>query len=193
MSLLMKATEIVTRPVVTLAGEDVAQIRDVVYDDDGVVVGFTLAGRGIFAGPRKDALPWAGLTALGPDALMVTGEEVFVPREEIVEKAARKSGSKGGLVLGSRVLTDGGIDLGAVTDVVLEVGNSAVVRGYEIDPTDALPGNRHRALIPLPDTIAVSGEALVVPASITGFVADDLAGFGAAVDAFRAQLSGRTV
>ncbi len=45
MSLLMKATEIVTRPVVTLAGEDVAQIRDVVYDDDGVVVGFTLAGR----------------------------------------------------------------------------------------------------------------------------------------------------
>ena len=30
----------------------------------------------------------------------------------------------------------------------------------------------------------------MVPASATGFVRDDLAGFGAAVEAFRAQLKG---
>jgi hypothetical protein len=44
-------------------------------------------------------------------------------------------------------------------------------------------------LIPLPATLAVSGEKLVVPAAVTDFVADDLAGFGAAVDAFRARLA----
>lgn len=44
---------------------------------------------------------------------------------------------------------------------------------------------------PLPDTVAASGEHLVVPASAADFVGDDLAGFGAAVDAFRAQLGGR--
>ena len=45
-------------------------------------------------------------------------------------------------------------------------------------------------LIPLPDTIAASGEHLMVPASAKDFVAHDLAGFGAAVHDFRAQLEG---
>ena len=45
--------------------------------------------------------------------------------------------------------------------------------------------------IPLPDTMSVSGEHLIVPASAKDFVGDDLAGFGAAVSEFRAQLGGR--
>ncbi len=184
----MKATEIVGRPVVTLDGEDVAQVRDVVYDDEGVVVGFTLAGRGLFAGPRRESLPWPAVRALGPDALIVTGADVFVDQAAVVERSARRNGGGGGLVLGSRVMTDGGTDLGSVVDVVLEVGvSTAVVRGYQIDPSDALGEHRHHPLIPMPDTIAVSGEALVVPAAITDFVVDDLAGFGAAVEAFRAR------
>ncbi len=184
----MKATEIVGRPVVTLGGEDLAQVRDVVYDDEGVVVGFTLAGRGLFAGPRKESLPWSGIVALGPDALMVASADVFVEQAAVVERSARRNGGSGGFVLGSRVITDGGTDLGSVVDVVLEVdAAAAVVRGYQIDPSDALGANRHHPLIPLPDTIAVSGEALVVPAAITDFVVDDLAGFGAAVTAFRTR------
>jgi uncharacterized protein YrrD len=188
MTLLMKATEIIKRPVVTLGGEDVAQIRDVVYDDDGIVAGFTLAGRGIFAGPRKDALEWSAVLALGPDAVMIRDADVFVERATVVDRQSRKNNGSGGLVLGSRVITDGGTDLGAVTDVVLEVGASAVVRGYQIDPSDALGERRHHPLIPLPDTIAVSGEALVVPAAVTDFVVEDLAGFGAAIEAFRTRL-----
>lgn len=193
----MRATEIIKRPVVTLGGEDVAQIRDVVYDDDGIVAGFTLAGRGIFAGPRKDALEWAGVLALGPDAVMVRDADVFVEQATVVDRQARRNTGAGGLVLGSRVITDGGTDLGAVTDVVIEVGSSAVVRGYQIDPSDALGERKHQPLIPLPDTIAVSGEALVVPVAVTDFVVEDLAGFGAAIEAFRARLhstpSGATV
>jgi hypothetical protein len=45
-------------------------------------------------------------------------------------------------------------------------------------------------LIPLPDTISVSGEALMVPATAVDFVSDDLSGFGASVDAFRSRLRG---
>lgn len=39
--------------------------------------------------------------------------------------------------------------------------------------------------MPLPDTLSVSGEALILPDSALDFVRDDLAGFGAAVDEFR--------
>jgi len=42
--------------------------------------------------------------------------------------------------------------------------------------------------LPLRSTIAVSGEALVVPAGAVEYVADDLSGFADAVDRYREHL-----
>lgn len=187
----MRAAEVEKRPVVTLGGDDIAQVKDVVYGDDSVVVGFTLAGRGLFSGPRKEALPWAGVSAFGPDAVVVGDADVLVDRDEVAEKAARRGGPKGGQVIGSRVLTDGGTDLGEITDVVLEVDDDrAALVGYEVNPSDALHTDRHRVLIPIDAARAVSGENLIVPAAATEFVSDDLAGFGASVERFRERLAG---
>ncbi|HEY2173552.1 MAG TPA: PRC-barrel domain-containing protein [Mycobacteriales bacterium] len=188
MSVLMRATEIMKRPVVTLAGEDVAQIKDIVYAgaEAGEVAGFTLAGRGLFSGPRKEALPWSAVHGLGRDAVMIADEQALDDRQTVVEKGE----ARGGDVLGSRVLTDDGVDLGKVVDVILEVGRTADVVGYAIDSTEALGRDGRTVLIPLPDTIAVSGEALIVPSATTEFVTDDLSGFGAAVEAFRTRLRG---
>lgn len=189
MSLLMLAKEIVKRPVVTLAGDDVAQIKDIVYAGEaGEVAGFTLAGRGLLSGPRKDALPWAGVKALGRDAVMIVDESAFIDRAELLER----SEAKGGDVIASRVITDSGTDLGKVVDVILEVGVTADVAGYAIDSSEALGKGGKTVLIPMPDTLAVSGEALIVPATASEFVTDDLAGFGAAMAAFRARLRGDT-
>jgi hypothetical protein len=81
-----------------------------------------------------------------------------------------------------------------VRDVVLSVagasGGRCDVVGYEIEASEALGTQGEKVLIPLPDTIAASGEHLMVPASAKEFVGRDLAGFGAAVEAFRAQLGG---
>lgn len=187
MSVLMRAKEVIKRPVVTLAGDDVAQIKDIVYAGEaGEVAGFTLAGRGLLAGPRKEALPWAGVKALGRDAVMIVDESVFVDRSDLLER----SDAKGGDVLASRVLTDTGTDLGKVVDVILDVDVKADVAGYAIDSTEALGKGGKTVLIPMPDTLAVSGEALIVPATAAEFVTDDLAGFGAAMEAFRTRLRG---
>lgn len=183
----MRAREIMKRPVVTLAGEDIAEIKDLVYAGEaGEVAGFTLNGRGLFAGPLKTALPWSAVHGLGRDAVMVTGEDVLEERTAVVERSAR-SGA-GGDVLGSRVLTDSGTDLGEIVEVILSVGERADVVGYEIDSSEALGKDGRKLLIPLPDALSVSGEALMVPAAAVEFVTDDLSGFGAAVDAFRARL-----
>lgn len=186
-STLMRAKEIIKRPVVTLSGDDVAQVKDIVYaGDHGEIAGFTLAGRGMFAGPKKDALAWSSVHALGRDAVMIADESVFTPRKELLDR----SDSRGGDVLADRVLTDTGTDLGKVVDVIIEIGAKADVVGYAIDSTDALGKNGRTVLIPLPDTISVSGEALIVPATAADFVTEDLSGFGAAVDAFRSRLRG---
>lgn len=188
MTVLMRGRDVLKRAVVTLAGEDVAQVKDVVYAGEaGEVIGFTLAGRGMFAGPTKTALPWSAVHALGRDAVMIRDESVLVPRGDVTSGA----GSDGD-VLGNRVVTDSGTDLGQVIDVVLEVGERADVVGYEIEASAALGTEGRKVLLPLPDTLAVSAEALVVPASATEFVADDLSGFGAAVTAFRRRLQGQS-
>lgn len=191
----MRTSAITKRPVVTLDGEDVAQIKDVVYSaGGGAVGGFTLAGRGLFAGPLKQGLAWSSVAALGADAVMIADEDALEPTQSVLDRSA-SSGGSGGDVLGSQVLTDSGTDLGTVMDVIVEVsgvtGGQCDVVGYEIESSQALGTKGTKVLIPLPDAVAASGEHLIVPASAKDFVGQDLAGFGAAVEAFRAQLRGQ--
>ncbi len=133
---------------------------------------------------------------------MIADEDALEPVAEVIEAAASTAtgAGSGGNVLGDRVLTDTGTDLGKVADVVIEYDNSSGgpcdVVGYEIEASEALQNSHSkgskntRLLIPLPDTLAVSGEHVMVPASAEQFVSNDLAGFGAAVQAFRSQLGG---
>jgi uncharacterized protein YrrD len=194
MSLLMRTSEITKRPVVTLEGEDVAQIKDIIYaDGGGEVGGFTLNGRGLLAGPLKTALAWPAVVALGPDAVMIRDEGALTDRGTLVTEIVGDSAGNGGNVLGSRVLTDDGKDLGKVVDVIIEVSDEgpplADVVGYEIEPAGNLGGDLKKVLVPLPDTIAASGQHVIVPATALDFVTNDLAGFGAAMRDFREQLA----
>lgn len=193
MTYLLRASEITKRPVVTFAGEDVAQVKDLVYSaGGGELGGFTLAGRGLFAGPLKSSLRWADVAGLGGDAVMIASEDALVPQQDLFDRSA-SSGGSGGDVIGSQVLTDAGTDLGTVVDVIVEVpddpGGRADVVGYEIESSQSLGNKGAKVLIPLPDTISASGRHLMVPASAKDFVGHDLAGFGASVLAFRAQLA----
>ncbi|HEV7451223.1 MAG TPA: PRC-barrel domain-containing protein [Pseudonocardiaceae bacterium] len=184
-ALLLRASELIGRPVVTLGGELVAEIKDIVFErTGGRIAGFTLRNPGLFSRSRKDSLPWDGVHGVGRDAVMVSDETVLLATAQLApRKQARKSD-----VLEDRVLTDNGRELGRVVDVVLHGGTSLEVVGYEVEASEALGTAGRRVLIPLPDTVAVSGENLIVPAAATEFVSEDLAGFGAAVDAFRARL-----
>ncbi|MEO5653462.1 MAG: PRC-barrel domain-containing protein [Marmoricola sp.] len=188
---LMRTSDISQRPVVTYAGEDVAQIKDLVYAaDGGSIIGFTLAGRGLFAGPLKVGLSWASVAALGSDAVMIADEDAFASTKEVLDRSPG-AGTHGN-VIGSQVLTEDGVGLGTVHDVVVSVdgtgGGQCDVVGYEIVASEQMSTQGEKVLIPLPDTIAASGQHLMVPASVKDFVGHDLAGFGAAIDQFRAQL-----
>jgi uncharacterized protein YrrD len=192
MSVLMRTSEVAKRPVVTLAGEDVAQVKDVIYAGGGEIAGFTLNGRGRFSGPLKSALAWSAIEALGPDAIMITDDKALIPRESFLSETGASAAPHGGDVLGSRVLTTDGTDLGKVIDVIIEIADGtrrkADVVGYEIEPSEAFGSDAKNLLIPLPDTVAASAENLIVPSSTREFVSHDLAGFGASFASFRKQL-----
>lgn len=182
---LLRAGELPGRPIVTIAGEDVAQVRDVVYDTgSGEVIGFTLAKRGIFGGRLKQVVPWGEVEGLGPHAVVVAHEDCLRPPDSLREPADDRD------VLGARVLTDDGKHLGEVTDLIIEVHDGiADVIGYELKPADGFRDSSQHVLLPLPDTLAASGDNLVVPAAAAEYVRGDIAGFGAAVSDFRSQLA----
>ncbi|MFH9671834.1 PRC-barrel domain-containing protein [Streptomyces sp. NPDC017405] len=181
---LTLASELTKRVVVTLDGEAVAQVRDTVFDARaGRVTGFTLSGRGLLAGPLKESLPFSAVHAIGPAAVMITGETALERRDLVA--GAGDAGH--GQVIGAPVLTDQGTEIGTVLDVVLEAGGSGRVAGFEIAAAEDGDRRERKVFIPRGETLAVSGRALVVPAHARHFVADDLPSFGAQVEAFRAH------
>jgi uncharacterized protein YrrD len=177
---LVRGSDLIGLPVVTLAGDDVAEVRDVLFDPTkGEVIGFTLNKRGKLARRLNESLPRDHVSAIGPNAVMIANDEA------LSGETPHAGGSGSGDVLGDRVLTDSGVLIGTVTDAVIDTGSGAVV-GYEIAPADEQSGrNGRRSYVPLDDTCAVSGEALIVPASAVDYVTNDLAGFAEAVDRFR--------
>lgn len=183
MRLLVTGSAIRGLPVVTISGgEDVAEVRDLIYNPEaGRVIGLTLNKRGFLAGRRREVLPAEKIHAIGRDAVMIDGEESLIqPKDAPAEVGTPPSGRD---VSGNEVLTEQGKRLGTVKDVVVLAGSDGEVVGYEIETASGGTG-----YIPLPSQLAVSGSALVVPDPTQDFVESDLVGLGAAVDEFRSRL-----
>ncbi|MET0420248.1 MAG: PRC-barrel domain-containing protein [Acidimicrobiia bacterium] len=185
MSRVVRARELLSFPVVTLRGDDVAEVRDVVYDSEhGALLGFTLNQRGLFGGKLRERLSMSSVHAIGHDAVMVASEDVLVDVDAASDPVAAASSDRN--VIGDAVLTESGTNLGEVVDVIITVGEDARAVGYEVKAED------RTLYIPLPEQHAVSGDALIVPDEVEGFVHDDLAGFGASIPEFRARLHEET-
>jgi uncharacterized protein YrrD len=180
---LARATDLVALPVVTLSGDDVAEVRDVVYDrTSGSLVGFTLNGRGFLSGRMKRVLGTEAITSIGADAVMVADNEALAEPGDAPQQMA--DAPDDGSVIGTPVITDGGTRLGEVADVIVSLGASARAVGYELTGTPNDGRGGQRAFVPLPEQLALSGNALMVPDELEHMVRDDLTGFGAAIDEF---------
>lgn len=183
MRLLTTASQLRGLPVVTVrSGDDVAEVRDVIYNPEaGRLVGLTLNKRGFFSGRRRQVLPAEAIHAIGRHAVMILDESSLTAPDDAPEEVGHPATDRN--VIGDDVLTEGGTSLGVVRDIALLVGSAGEVVGYQIEK----PSGGH-GYIPLPAQLAVSGTALVVPDLTEEFVRDDLVGLGAAVDDFRARL-----
>lgn len=185
---LIKASELVGLPVVSVdGGEDIAEIKDVVFDGTAhKLIGFTLNKRGWFRGSLRQDLPADSISAIGPDAVMVASAGDL---EEPADSPAALSGdAPTHAVLGSRVLSSDGSDLGEVTDVVISTGASFTAVGYEIETDDG-----DKRFVPISAQLALSDSNLLIPAEASPFIRNDLAGFGAAVEEYRALLDNATL
>lgn len=170
MSRLIRATELMGLPVVTLDTAAAAgEVRDVLFDPArSRVVAFTVRGRGLLSPALIGLLPTGAVRAIGRDALLIPSDAALV-RERAGMAAALENQVE---VLGKEVVTDQGGTLGSVVDVVLEVeGGDAIVVGCEVQQGD------HRVILQLPAGTPMSADALMVPAAAEPYAATGLAGF----------------
>lgn len=181
---LVRARDVMGLPVVSVAsGEDVAEVRDVVYDGEAHrLIGFTLNKRGRFAGRLKTVLAAGSVSAIGPDAVMVDAESAI--DDDAAGDADLRDLGTARPVLGNRVLSADGSDLGEVVSVILSTGDAPCAVGYEVKTE----GRSDTSFVPISAQMALSGDNLVLPVEATDFVRNDLAGFGAAIASYRSPV-----
>ena len=138
MTAILRAGDLPGSPVVSLAGERLAEIKDVVYDrSSGDLLGFTLNDPGFFSGSRDDGLPIDAVHGIGDAAVVVAGPHVLVGVDSIVTANERR----GNNVLADRVLTEEGAEIGEVVDVLLDPSHRPA-EGRRL--RGRVPGRSHR-------------------------------------------------
>ncbi|WP_446458379.1 PRC-barrel domain-containing protein [Streptomyces rochei] len=182
MNELMAARSLTTRPVVTLGGDAVAHVKDTVCDAGASrITGFTLTGRGLLSGPLKEGLPWSAVYALGHDAVMIRDRRGLVSAAVLTERRQSLRAE----VIGARVLTEAGDEVGTVLDVVVEGGTGGRVVGFRVAASRRfVPGqSRHgrRVYVPRGVSATLADRALVLAGEAAAHVADDLPGLTALV------------
>lgn len=179
---LVRASQLTGRAVVTVEGDCEVEVKDVVFDKDaGGLTGFTLRKPGLLGGPQSKVLAIGDVTAIGPDAVMIPTHAVFTDAQVLA--------GSGDNVLGDQIMTDTGVAIGTVVDVIASVrlGEADMV-GFEVESSGAVGSAGSHVFLPLPAALAISGEAIVVPDSAKDFATSEYLNFEGSVEAFRSQL-----
>jgi uncharacterized protein YrrD len=172
MTALLRGKDVSGLPIVDVStGDDVAEVRDLIFDpSQGVVKGFTLGKRGFFGGRRRELLPVEAVRSIGTHAVMVESVDAITDPASAPPDVA-SSVERSADVTDDMVVTESGRELGRVRDVVLVGGGTPRVVGFQIGGGAAGDG-----FIPIETHSAVSASALIVPDSFENRVRTDLTG-----------------
>lgn len=171
MTALLRGKDVSGMPVVDIStGDDVAEVRDLIFEPErGVIGGFTLGARGFFGRRMRQVLAVESVRSLGTHAVMVdSGDAVTEPSQAPPEVAQADRNAD---VTANTVITESGRELGKIRDVVIAGGANPRVVGFEIGGGAAGDG-----FVPIDTSGAVSASTLVVPDSFENRIRTDLLG-----------------
>lgn len=176
--LLIRGQDLAGRPVVDVnTGEDIAEVRDVVFDPgSGLLTGFTLNKRGSWNGRLGAVLAIDRVSAVGTGAVMISDVDALAAGDDESQDITAASEADAEVV-DDLVVTESGQTLGTVRDVVIMGGASPRVVAFEIDA-----GGDRTQFIPKSPHGGVSASALIVPDDYEARVRDDLAALADELD-----------
>jgi uncharacterized protein YrrD len=146
-------------PVISLSdGRVVGRVKDVIFDAPACrISGFLLRETRWLTDAL--VLPMDRVRSLGRDALMVPDRTAVQPSVRV--RPLRRLLNSGVRMVGLHMLTEGGADLGTVSEVF--VGPSGEIVGYELEPGLVEETLHGRRLVPASSLLAAGPDAAIVP------------------------------
>lgn len=148
-------------------GKQLGTVRDLIFDETSrKLLALLLSDRELFGMIDATIIPWTQVREIGPHAIMVPNEDVVLKAhtDPVIAEAFDQKNQ----LDGKKVTTQGGEDLGTISDLYLNDGG--YVDGFEVSGglfSDAFSGKRYMAV---PSEITVGEDVILVPQS----VADEL-------------------
>lgn len=154
--LMNRGRDLVGMPIINLTnGETVGRVKDVLFDPTShQFVGIEMDGGGWLKGPRK--IHFDDFAGIGEDAITILEDSVIMkalPCEESVITEDK--------VVGSRVLTKDGNELGTISDIIIDLTTGNITH-YQISDgiiQDLLEG---RGIVPIDTGITYGKDAIIV-------------------------------
>lgn len=154
---MYKGQEIIDLPVINLeTGKEIGNVKDVVFDpNQEAITGLIINGGSWLQGNRM--VCYEKLHGIGEDAVTIEDDSALAEPDEIKECLNGADGN----VIGAKVVTNDGKELGNIEDIVLN-SNSGEIDSYEITDgvvQDILEG---RGILNVSDDLKYGEDVVIV-------------------------------
>ena len=170
---MIKGKELIGRNIVTIdSGNQIDRVHDLVFDHDANQVLALLVDEGGWFRAAK-VVPFESVKNIGEDAVMVQDESAVVSARDDSRIAELLDTNMG--LIGTKLLTTDGRDLGKIADVYFDEHSGKVV-GYEATGGVFSDLSSGRTFVPAPESISIGENAAIVPISVASAMEEQEAG-----------------
>lgn len=160
---MRRAKELIGLPVLTFdTGRKIREVKDILIDPEENLVLALLVDEGGWASEAK-VLPFDQIHSIGPDAVIVETERAIIPVS--ASRRIHAALGKDRIIIGTRVFTEDGRDLGTVDDVFLDE-KTGRVSGYEVTGGFFADTARGKRFMPAPKTLTFGRDVAFVPSEV---------------------------
>jgi uncharacterized protein YrrD len=158
-----KGKYIIGKSIITLdTGEIIDTVQDVLFDSqNNKILGFLVDEGGFLKSAR--VLPFESIKNIGTDGITVADKNAIVSARDV--ESIRDFTESNNILLGTKVMTEDGKDLGKISDVYFDE-TLGTIEGYEVSGgmfADAMSGT---SFLPNPKTINIGRDVAFVPSDV---------------------------
>jgi uncharacterized protein YrrD len=160
---MYKGKHIIGKSIITRdSGEIIDRVEDVLFDSqNNKILGFLVDEGGMLKSAR--VLPYENILIIGADGITIHDRSAIVDAKSV--KEIQEFIPSNNILLGTKVMTEDGKNLGKITDVYFDE-IMGTVEGYEVSGgmfADAMSGT---SFLPSPKTINIGRDVAFVPSDV---------------------------
>jgi uncharacterized protein YrrD len=185
---MYKGSEFQHKPIIAInTGKIVERVKDVLFDaEHNKLLGVQL-NSGMFS--QKLVVPFEKIKAIGPDAITIDTEDSVTEGESHPDIG--RVINRGYSVNGTKVITESGKHLGAISDVLFDEV-SGEVRGYELTGGAFADMYTGKSYIAASDTFKIGRDVVIVPDHVESDIKEQMGGIKGSMNKAGMRIQGAT-